>query len=542
MADRFGLVDTTLADRYRVHDLVAEGGFASVYRAFQVALDRPVAIKVLKTPVELDEAARARFGERFASEAKTIAHLRHAHIVDVYDFGVTRMPSGEIAPWMALEWLDGETLETELARRRGAGGRSAADAVALLRPVVEALAYAHSRGVVHRDIKPANLFVSRASKGRESAAMGSDGQSPSRRDAIVGSTLRILDFGIAKTMRADDGDGGSRPGGSGAPGFSPDYASPEQVTYSRTGPWTDVHALGLVLTELLTDAPPFSDGPDELLFEQIMSAARPTPRRRGRDVGALETIIAKAVALSPRRRWRDAGALLAALDSPAARHAMRAPRRPRPALAAAPMTEVTTIARRHSDLAVAGVGGLAVVALFVALVSALAAGGTHRRSVSEEMALAARARGAAAIVTSALPAAAVEPWIVPLPACAAGDGASGLAPREVMMAARRPARLTRASSSSASLLPIAEAVAPPAPAAQAACAVTINSVPWSQVWIDGHNTGRHTPFVDYEVGCGAHRIEFRRPDLALAQSESIVVTPGQTFKRRYTLGDVDTAE
>ena len=65
-------------------------------------------------------------------------------------------------------------------------------------------------------------------------------------------------------------------------------------------------------------------------------------------------------------------------------------------------------------------------------------------------------------------------------------------------------------------------------------------MPWSQVWIDGHNTGRHTPFVDYEVGCGAHRIEFRRPDLALAQSESIVVTPGQTFKRRYTLAE--TAE
>ena len=181
MADRFGLVDTTLADRYRVEGLVAEGGFASVYRAFQLALDRPVAIKVLKTPAELDGAARARFAERFASEARTIAHLRHAHIVDVYDFGVTRMPSGEVAPWMALEWLDGETLETDLARRRGAGGRSAAEAVALIRPVVEALAYAHSRGVVHRDIKPANLMLVTTE---------------------AGPVLRMLDFGIAKTMRA----------------------------------------------------------------------------------------------------------------------------------------------------------------------------------------------------------------------------------------------------------------------------------------------------------------------------------------------------
>jgi len=513
MADRFGLVDTTLADRYGVDGLVAEGGFASVYRAFQLALDRPVAIKVLKTPAELDETARARFGERFAAEAKTIAQLRHAHIVDVYDFGVTRMPSGEIAPWMALEWLDGETLETDLARRRGAGGRSTAEAIALIRPVIEALAYAHSLGVVHRDIKPANLMLV---------------------PTATGPVLRMLDFGIAKTMR--DGDAGSRPGGSGAPGFSPDYASPEQVTYSRTGPWTDVHALGLVVTELLTDAPPFSDGLDDVLFEQIMSAVRPTPRRWGCDVGALETIIAKAVALSPRRRWRDAGALLAGLDSPGARHAMRAPRRPRPVTAAASMTEVTTIARRHSHLAVAGAGGLAVLALFVALVSALAAGGTHRRSASEEMALAAAARGAT--VTPSLPAAAgVEPWIVPVPACAAGDAAIGQAPREAVVAARRPTRPARASSS---LLPAVATAAAPAAAAQTTCAVTINSVPWSQVWIDGHNTGRHTPFVDYEVGCGAHRIEFRRPDLALAQSESIVVTPGQTFKRRYTLAE--TAE
>jgi len=483
VADRFGLVDTTLADRYRVEGLVAEGGFASVYRASQLALDRPVAIKVLKTPAELDEAARARFGERFASEARTIAHLRHAHIVDVYDFGVTRMPSGEVAPWMALEWLDGGTLETDLARRRGAGGRSVAEAVALIRPVVEALAYAHSRGVIHRDIKPANLMLVTTE---------------------AGPVLRMLDFGIAKTMRADDGDAGSRPG-TGAPGFSPDYASPEQVTYSRTGPWTDVHALGLVLTEVLSDEPPFSEGPDELLF-----------------------IVAKAVALSPRRRWRDAGALLAALDSPAVRQSARAPRRPRPAVTT---TEVTAVPRRRNELVVAGVGGLAVLALFTALVVALSNGDARRPSAAKEMALAEAARGIHATARSSLAAASrVAPWIVPLPACPPA-GAVGLEPRETMVAARRPARPPRAT------VPQATQSSPAAPESPAACVVTINSVPWSEVWIDGHNTGRHTPFVDYEVGCGPHRIEFRRSDLALAQSEAIVVKPGQTFKRRYTLAE-----
>ena len=63
----------------------------------------------------------------------------------------------------------------------------------------------------------------------------------------------------------------------------------------------------------------------------------------------------------------------------------------------------------------------------------------------------------------------------------------------------------------------------------------MNSVPWSEVWLDGKNTGKHTPFVDVPVDCGAHRIDFKRPDLQIAESDSIVVKPGQTFKRRYTL-------
>ncbi len=67
------------------------------------------------------------------------------------------------------------------------------------------------------------------------------------------------------------------------------------------------------------------------------------------------------------------------------------------------------------------------------------------------------------------------------------------------------------------------------------CSITVNSIPWSEVWIDGKNTGRHTPIVDEEIGCGAHRLDFRRPDLHIAESESIVVRPGQPFKHRYTL-------
>src|ERR1700690_2221232 len=338
-ADRYGLTGSLLADRYHVERQVGEGGFAVVYLAHQVALDRPVALKVLKTPPGLDEAATAHFRERFAAEAKTIANLKHPYIVAVHDFGVSRMASGEVAPWMALEWLDGETLETDLDQRRGAGGRTPVEAVALLRPVIEALAYAHRWGVVHRDVKPANMMMVATE---------------------TGHVLRMLDFGIAKIIRAGQVEGTKRTGNSTSPAFSPHYASPEQVTFSRTGPWTDVHALGLVLTEILTDQPPFSDGADAHLFEQVMAATRPTPGAKGRAVGPLGKAKAKAVALSPGSRWKNAGELLEAIDAirldrPSPPRANRKPSGGTHTLTSSDVgASATRIARQNLAIAIAG--------------------------------------------------------------------------------------------------------------------------------------------------------------------------------------------
>jgi serine/threonine-protein kinase len=282
--------------RFRIEEWIAEGGFSYVYKAVQVALDRRVALKVLKLPRFDDEAGRTEFRERFAAEARTIARIRHPHIVDVYDFSVSTLGSGELAPWMALEWLEGETLAGLLKRRRDAGekGMLPAEALDLLRPAVEALAHAHGQGVVHRDVKPANIMVARTPNG---------------------PSLRVLDFGIAKMMSDDKGPSTGDTRTESTPAFSPSYAAPEQVTFSRTGPWTDVHALGLILSELMTGEAPFrTNDPDAHTFERVMAAARPTPASRGRDVRAFEPVLAKALALAPRDRWRNAGELLAALD------------------------------------------------------------------------------------------------------------------------------------------------------------------------------------------------------------------------------------
>ena len=346
--DAFRLTGTVFEGRFKIEREIAEGGFAVVYRARHLALDRPVALKVLKTPRGQGESSRAEFQERFAAEAKTIARLKHPNIVGVYDFAIGGTPNGESAPWMALEWLDGETLATRLLRRRQArlGGLPPRDAVSLFRPVIQALAFAHQQGIVHRDIKPANIMV-----------VGGDPR----------PSLQVLDFGIAKMVDAD------RPAGSGdtrtdsVPAFTPSYAAPEQVAYSRTGAWTDVHALGLILTELLTDGPPYADS-DAHMFEQVMAAERPTPKSKGVDAGAFEPIIAKALALSPRERWADAGELLAALDGAAGLAEATVPMAaaPAPATPAGGRPAARKPARRGQLVVVLSAGVAAVAGLRVA--------------------------------------------------------------------------------------------------------------------------------------------------------------------------------
>jgi len=339
--------------RFRIEERIAEGGFAVVYKAWQVALDRRVALKILKPPRGHDETGRAEFRDKFATEAKTIARLRHPHIVDVYDFSVSRLPSGELAPWMALEWLEGETLAMHLGRRRGAGerGRGPRQAVDFLRPVLEALAQAHRQGIVHRDIKPSNIMVT---------------------ETAGGSSLRVLDFGIAKLMVDDHSPSTGNTRTESAPVFSPAYAAPEQVAFSRTGPWTDVHALGLILSEVMTDEAPFvAIDPDTHLFEQVMAPLRPTPARKGRDVGRYESIIAKALTLSPRDRWKNAGELLAALDDAAASKTDRGiVASPSPVLDGEPAqreSKVAAYSRVRRGLALAGLVAVLAMVLLVSI-------------------------------------------------------------------------------------------------------------------------------------------------------------------------------
>ena len=331
----------TLLGKYRVQSLVGEGGFAVVYRAVDTTLDRTVALKVLTA--HLDSRAQnpevqARVYAAFRAEAKLVAQLSDRNIVQIFDWGETETPSGARAPWMALEWVEGQTLELELAARRGRGGRPLAEALGLLRPLVEAVAHAHEHQVVHRDLKPGNVMLARS------------------------GGLRLLDFGIAKAIEAG-AIGGSGDTRTRTPpiGLSPAYAAPEQFQFSRTGPWTDVYALGLILTEVLTDQPPYD--PNRSPYEEATATARPTPAKLGVDVGAAaERVLARAVAVAPSARQTDARELLRELEE-----AAKAGSAPEPVVAPKPAPEPRPVRRAGGVRTVAWVGAAVVASGVFAL-------------------------------------------------------------------------------------------------------------------------------------------------------------------------------
>jgi len=339
-ADPFKLIGTTIEGKYRIDAAVGEGGFGVVYKGFHCKLHQAIAVKCLKVPAHFVAGAKRLFFERFQEEGKTLAKLNeHLSIVRVYDHGVTTTARGAVLPYLVLEWLEGQDLEQVQASRRAtnAGPFTEREAVALLRPVVDAVALAHEQGIAHRDIKPANLFLAKT---------------------LRGEVLKVLDFGIAKAMH--EGETATQLAtktSSGFSAFSPQYGAPEQF-YSKqwgpTGPWTDVYALGLVLVELVTGRPAYDgDEQAEFLLASI-GDARPTPRVRGAIVSdGFEALCAKALVRESKKRFPDAGQLLLAVKalsdaSPTAAPILPAQTEPSspavpPTVAAAPRSAPPTI-------------------------------------------------------------------------------------------------------------------------------------------------------------------------------------------------------
>jgi hypothetical protein len=300
MSDPFKLVGAIVEGRYRIEAVAGSGGHGIVYRAFHLGFEAPIALKILKLAEDPDVEPRRLDLASFRREGRALFELSRLHpsIVRAFETGVAALPDGRAAPYLALEWLEGFSLDRELKHRRAHAlpPLAPAEAFALLDAPARALALAHARGVAHRDVKPGNLFFAR------------NAASPA---------LKILDFGVAKFF--DDSLGlTARLAETGpASSFTPMYAAPEQWLrrLGATGPWTDVHAWALVFVELVTGRVPFpGDEAAEIMSACLDAAVRPTPRALGRELSEeLEAVLARALALDPRARFRDLGELWAAL-------------------------------------------------------------------------------------------------------------------------------------------------------------------------------------------------------------------------------------
>jgi DNA-binding beta-propeller fold protein YncE len=238
---------------YRVDALIARGGMGVVYRATHLALDRPVALKVIARHLADD----ASFRRRFLTESRLAARLDHPGVVPVYD---AREEEGEL--FVAMRLLEGGDLKRLIASR---GALPVAEAIDLLGQVAEALDAAHAAGIVHRDVKPHNILL--------------DGS----------GRAFLTDFGLAKAI----GESGVLHGASIA--GTAEYMSPEQWQGREVGPAADVYALGCVLYEALTGIPPFARQEEDT--EPEMPAG-------------LDEVIERAVAADPERRYPTAGQMI----------------------------------------------------------------------------------------------------------------------------------------------------------------------------------------------------------------------------------------
>ena len=266
------LVGHTLG-AYQLVERLGQGGMATVYKAYEPALDRYVAVKILPQFFARDPS----FSHRFRREARAVAQLDHPNIVPIYSFG----DEGEIT-YIAMRYVEGGTLK----KTRGQV-YTPEQSIRLLLPVARALSYAHHRGVIHRDIKPANILMAE------------------------GAWPLLTDFGLAKMAEASQ-----QLTGTGVGVGTPMYMSPEQGQGKSVNHRTDIYSMGIMLYEMLTGDVPFrADTPMGIVIKHI-TAPMPIPRDINPNIPEdLERIILKASAKSPDNRFQSVAAMIQALES-----------------------------------------------------------------------------------------------------------------------------------------------------------------------------------------------------------------------------------
>ncbi|MGB3445022.1 MAG: PASTA domain-containing protein [Actinophytocola sp.] len=290
-----GLIGALLEQRYRVDALLARGGMSSVYRGLDTRLDRRVAIKVMDERFADDRA----FVDRFEREARSAAKIHHPNVVAVHDQGVDTSPNGDLV-YLVMELVDGGTLRDLLNER---GALDVPTALAIIEPVLSALAAAHRAGLVHRDVKPENVLIGHGGEG--------------------GSTVKVGDFGLVRAIHSAGTTSASVILGTVA------YLSPEQVTTGNATSASDVYSAGIVLYEALTGGAPYTgDNAISVAYRHVNDDV-PAPSALAKNIPPeLDDLVFRATRRDIATRPSDGAAFLAEVEK--LRMMIGAPRVPVP--------------------------------------------------------------------------------------------------------------------------------------------------------------------------------------------------------------------
>ena len=257
--------------QYHVVELIGQGGMAAVYKAYQPALERHVAIKVL--PEQL--ALIPDFSGRFVREAKAIAQLNHPNILPVMDFG-----QEDGLSYIVMKYVRGGTLADRLRRPI-----DLLTTTRLVEQIAAALDHAHGRGIIHRDVKPSNVLLDE------------------------GEWVQLADFGLAKIVARDENLTGTGTGMG-----TPTYLSPEQGKGLPLDHRTDIYSLGVIVYEMITGRLPFTGENLVAIVMKHIYEPPPLPRATNPDVPeAVQAVVLRALAKSPADRFDSAGDLAHAL-------------------------------------------------------------------------------------------------------------------------------------------------------------------------------------------------------------------------------------
>ncbi|MER8267082.1 protein kinase [Streptomyces griseus] len=264
--------------RYQLRDLLGEGGMASVYLAYDSALDRQVAIKTLHTELGREQS----FRERFRREAQAVAKLQHTNIVSVFDTGEDEL-GGALMPYIVMEYVEGQPLGSVLAADiRSHGAMPADKALKVTADVLAALETSHEMGLVHRDIKPGNVMMTKR------------------------GVVKVMDFGIARAMQS----GVTSMTQTGMVVGTPQYLSPEQALGRGVDARSDLYSVGIMLFQLLTGRIPFdADSPLAIAYAHVQEEPV-APSSINRSVTpAVDALVARALKKNPNERFPSAAAM-----------------------------------------------------------------------------------------------------------------------------------------------------------------------------------------------------------------------------------------